>query len=332
MRGGESGEEARGGEGELRRRVRGVVLEECYGENELNGFYRDLNLVCSREQIGDTGEDGMSLPNNPQKILLSLPSSASAGILKPKSLNSILGDASSGPSKGFRPLIDSGTNNPTQITPSLAQTVPTHPPITAPLLKSPTTVPLKNPTHSDSPIPNTNFPAHNITHPTSSSVIPTPDLTVPLPPVFPNPPTPANQTQNFAFSAAAEGVLPAGADSRPASSRSKDSISTQKKRGRPLGSKSKTDRSKGVTISGSGSASSTDVLSSTTPAPRVGEKRPSIMGETRSSDLDGIEVCSPAKRPRVTGGALADVDSIMDDPISTETVEDSSRDWPQRGK
>ncbi|KAE9454971.1 hypothetical protein C3L33_13127, partial [Rhododendron williamsianum] len=113
---------------------------------------------------------------------------------------------------------------------------------------------------------------------------------------------------------------------------SKDSIPTQKKRGRPLGSKSKTDRSKGETISGSGSASSTDVLSSTTPAPRVGEKRPSSMGETRSSDLDGTEVCSPAKRPRVTGGVLADVDSIMDDPISTETVEDASRDWPQRGK
>ncbi|KAE9445234.1 hypothetical protein C3L33_22868, partial [Rhododendron williamsianum] len=171
------------------------------------------------------------------KILLSLHSSASAGILKPKSLNSILGDEGSGPSKDIRPLIDT----------------------------------------------------HNITHPTSSTVVPTPDLTVPLPPVFPNPPTPANQTQNFAASAAAEGELSAGADSHPTSSPSKDSIPTQKKRGRPLGSKSKTDKSKGVTISGSGSALSTDVLSSTTPAPRVGEKRPSSMGETRSSDLDGIE-------------------------------------------
>ncbi|KAG5528155.1 hypothetical protein RHGRI_028932 [Rhododendron griersonianum] len=293
----------------------------------------DLNSSYSRAQIGDMGEDGMLLPNNPQKILLSLPRSASAGILKPKSLNSILGDESSGPSKGIGPLIDNGTKNPAQITLSLAQTVPSHSPTTIPLLKSPINVPLlKNPTHSDSPIPNTNFSAQNITHPSSSSVILIPDLTVPLPPVFPNPPTPANQTQNFAFSAAAEGELSAGTDSCPASSRSKDSIPTQKKRGRPLGSKSKTDRSKGVPNSGSGSASSTDVLSSTTPAPRVGEKRPSSMGETRSSDLDGIEVCSPAKRPRVTGGVLADVDSIMDDPISTETVEDASRNWPPRGK
>lgn len=98
----------------------------------------DLNSVYSRAQIGDTGEDGMLLPNNPQKILLSLPSSASAGILKPKSLNSILGDESSGLSKGIGPpLFDNGTKNPAQITSPLLKS-----PITAPLLKSPKTVPL----------------------------------------------------------------------------------------------------------------------------------------------------------------------------------------------
>ncbi|KAG5548320.1 hypothetical protein RHGRI_013878 [Rhododendron griersonianum] len=296
----------------------------------------DLISAYVQEQTGDTDADGMLLPNNSQKILLSLPSSVSAGILKPESLDSTLGVESSGLSKVIGPLLDSTKKNTAQNPPTLTQTVPhsLHSPVVTPLLKSPT---LSN-------SPNTNLSTLNTTNPFSSSISsrstpptdnPTINLIAPFREVCPTHPISTSQTQtqtqNFAFSALSEGNILAGVGVHPVSPRSKDSIPQQKKRGRPAGSKSKTDRSKGVTIPRSVSAASTDVQSSTAPAPRVGEKRSSSMGETKSTDLDGNEVCSPSKRPRITGNVLADSDSIMDDPISTETVEDASRDWPQRG-
>lgn len=52
------------------------------------------------------------------------------------------------------------------------------------------------------------------------------------------------------------------------------------------------------------------------------------MIECKESDGDGDEVCSPAKRPRVQGSTTAAEDSIMDDSISSGTVEEASREWP----
>lgn len=76
-----------------------------------------------------------------------------------------------------------------------------------------------------------------------------------------------------------------------------------------------------------------EVSSSSGTTVRVGSKRPSSVGDNRSSACDGDEVCSPAKKPRLGGGnSEASQDSVMDEALATDTVEEASRNWPQGAK
>ncbi|KAG5535948.1 hypothetical protein RHGRI_023660 [Rhododendron griersonianum] len=109
--------------------------------------------------------------------------------------------------------------------------------------------------------------------------------------------------------------------------------SSQKKRGRPVGSKSKSDIRRGQIPRRIGSKLVNEVSSSSGTTMRVGSKRPSSVDDNRSSACDGDEVWSPAKKPRLGGGnSEASQDSVMDKALATDTVEEASQNWPQGAK
>ncbi|XP_058189268.1 uncharacterized protein LOC131306858 [Rhododendron vialii] len=105
---------------------------------------------------------------------------------------------------------------------------------------------------------------------------------------------------------------------------------TLKKRGRPVGSKSKSDKRRGQIHQKIGSKLVNEVSSSSGATVGVGSKRPSSVGDNQSSACDVDEVCSPAKKPRLgRGNSEASQDSVMDEALATDTMEDASQNWPQ---
>lgn len=95
-----------------------------------------------------------------------------------------------------------------------------------------------------------------------------------------------------------------------------------------MGSKSKLDKRRGPNTKGSNSGPTRESTPSTGSELRVGEKRSSEK-EKRSSEKDEDEVCSPAKKPRrARVDSELDMDSVMEESVSTDTVEEASREGP----
>ncbi|KAH7837155.1 hypothetical protein Vadar_010272 [Vaccinium darrowii] len=279
----------------------------------------DLNVMDIQEQIGDMAKNGILFEKSSQRDIPSYLSNAATGILKPKSLGHILSQDDNGPMD---------LNGPVHVSPTNATA---HDPIIPSLVTS-----LQ--ASKSSPA---NFPINQI-NPTSlpKEITPsqTTSLTITPSPVLPHLQTENIQIPNQSFSenanlslqyfASPDLKFTSGVTSLVAHPQKKDATPYQKKRGRPVGSKSKTDRRRNSTVQDNGSTSSTGIIPPTVSAPRVGEKRSSCVIECKESDRDGDEVSSLAKRPRVEGNTAAKEDSIMDDSISLGTVEEASREWP----
>ncbi|XP_058185606.1 uncharacterized protein LOC131302829 [Rhododendron vialii] len=134
------------------------------------------------------------------------------------------------------------------------------------------------------------------------------------PSVYPN--------QSLNSSACPGGSFNPGASSTISISQKKVSAQVPKKRGRPVGSKSKSDKGRGLGVQDNSPGPSEETFPSAGSGPRVGEKR--------RSDPEDNEVCSPAKKPRQTSGVLeGDLDCAIEESNSTNTVEEASREWPQ---
>ncbi|KAH7847853.1 hypothetical protein Vadar_030939 [Vaccinium darrowii] len=279
----------------------------------------DLNITDLQEQIGDTAENRILLEKSSHRNNLSYPSSAAVGVLKPKSLGIILSQQNNGPMDLDGPVHVSLTN-------VTAQTPLIPDPMTS--LQASKSNPDNFPTSQISPIclPKEIIPSQSTSLKNTPSLILSqlPTVTIQIP----NPSPSENPNLSLQSSASPELIFTSKPTSLIANPQQKDAISYQKKRGRPIGSKSKTDRRRSSTFQDSGSASSTGLATPSASAPQVGEKRSSCMNEFKESNRDGDEVCSPAKQPRVESKTLAKEDSIMDDLISSDTVEEASREWP----
>ncbi|KAH7851615.1 hypothetical protein Vadar_014294 [Vaccinium darrowii] len=272
-----------------------------------------LSVTDLQEQIGDTAENGILLENSSQRNILSIPSSVTAGILKPKSLGPILSQGDFEPISNS-PLRVNQPNNtahkPTLLGPVTSLQAPKpSPKKPSPTQKSPINLSQKIPP------PQTILNLDHSTLPSGNTQLSNPSPT-------------ANPNLHIESSVSPGIIFTSGVTTLDPNFQKKDAIPSQRKRGRPIGSKSRSDRRRITAVQDGGSASSADFTPPTVSVPRVGEKRPSSVVESKGTARTGDAVSSPAKRSRVEGKTTTDEDSIMDDSISSGTVEEASREWP----
>ncbi|KAF7130395.1 hypothetical protein RHSIM_Rhsim10G0093400 [Rhododendron simsii] len=285
---------------------------------------RDLEITGFQEQIGDTGENEAFQAGNSQQILPFKKNSAAKGNLKPRALGpSLEQEEASRPNFCLDPItLTLVRNEPTIPSPHKPNLIGDQKAKSSTIISVDPLIPTNTNTQISPLVPHITISTDpNINPPTRTINIPTPDpnflrhsnTALPKNPQFENP------TQLISSHEFSEGVFSSGL-----------APSSQKKRGRPVGSKSKSDKRRGQIPQSVGSKSVNEVSSSSGATVRVGSKRPSSVGDNRSSACDGDEVCSPAKKPRLGGGnSEASQDSVMDEAFATDTVEEASRNWPQ---